>query len=401
MQNGDKKVFISYRRALSIDLAGRVHDYLVGQGYDVFFDISSIPSGKFGEIILHQIDARPLFVPVLVPGCFARAENPNDWFRREIEHALKCRRHIVPLAAKHFDIASLGTDTGTALPGRLGELREFHCIDVPDTYFEAAMKRLIAGLGAMPKGITVSPTPVTERAEVSTLASAAKAAKPNQAGTSWIVPSKFAKLLPSLTSAPPALSSGPFGNLTWTSVDGAAEYVLEWSFLSSFDSSIRLYKGANTTFVHVASNQLGTRSLQGVSLATRLTKYYRVKATGGALLFDTPWSNVLEVKPTLSFVERLPAPVLEPPTSLSESLGLQTLGRQWTWSSVPGALGYVLENDYFSREFTKARELYRGENTGYSEFAGWGYYRVKATGILGSDSLWSNVVHVKLTRLGG
>lgn len=66
-----------------------------------------------------------------------------------------------------------------------------------------------------------------------------------------------------------------------------------------------------------------------------------------------------------------------------------------------GALGYVLENDYFSREFTKARELYRGENTGYSEFAGWGYYRVKATGILGSDSLWSNVVHVKLTRLGG
>jgi TIR domain len=70
MSDDDKKVFISYRRALSSGFARSVYQHLTGKGYDAFMDVESLDSGEFRRIILGQIKARPHFLALLTPRGF-------------------------------------------------------------------------------------------------------------------------------------------------------------------------------------------------------------------------------------------------------------------------------------------------------------------------------------------
>jgi hypothetical protein len=392
MADDKKKVFLSYRRALSLDLAGRVADHLEANGYEVFFDISSIPSGRFGDIILHQIEARPLFVPVLVPGCFERAHAREDWFRREIEHALAKSRHIVPLAAKGFSFSGeRGRLKRGKLPGRLEELEAYHYIEVPDTYFKPAMQKLMEGLTAMATDIEISATPVEERQAVQRFLNAVKVAKPDAAGTKWILPSGFqpsplALPAPTLIEETTRLGSIGMRTFRWTFVAGASGYVLEKSIDSSFGLPWVVYDGQET------NHHSDPFDSQSWSWATAF--YYRVKAKE-VLGFDSPWSNVIKVErqsETMSHFFELPyLQQLEAPT-------LKLLGGQrLQWTAILGAAGYVLEKASDS-SFSMPEEIYTGTEIKYthlfSYLFGSTYYRVKAKGTLGLlDSLWSNVVH--------
>jgi len=75
----EKTVFISYRRA-NLPWALAIFQNLKNEGYDVFFDYLSIPSGDFENIIVENIKGRAHFVVILTPSALERcnAECVND-----------------------------------------------------------------------------------------------------------------------------------------------------------------------------------------------------------------------------------------------------------------------------------------------------------------------------------
>ena len=71
MAGSQKSVFLSYRRKVSGNwMARTVYEYLKRHEYDMFMDVESLDSGEFPQVILHQINARPHFLVVLMPGSF-------------------------------------------------------------------------------------------------------------------------------------------------------------------------------------------------------------------------------------------------------------------------------------------------------------------------------------------
>jgi formylglycine-generating enzyme required for sulfatase activity len=135
----EKTVFISYRRK-DIAWALHVYKYLTANGYDVFFDYTSIPSGDFEQIIISNIKARAHFLIILTPTALDRCSQPGDWLRREIETAMVEKRNIIPI---FFDGFSFGNPSvEKALTGRLGTIKKYNGLDVPSTYFNEAMNRL-------------------------------------------------------------------------------------------------------------------------------------------------------------------------------------------------------------------------------------------------------------------
>ena len=77
--------------------------------------------------------------------------------------------------------------------------------------------------------------------------------------------------------------------LIWTKIPGASGYVLEKSIDKSFKNAQEVYKGDKNSFTVFPS--LSSFGLLGFG------KYYRVIAKGGLLNTDSPWSNVVEIKP--------------------------------------------------------------------------------------------------------
>ncbi|MEZ4671825.1 MAG: toll/interleukin-1 receptor domain-containing protein [Anaerolineae bacterium] len=144
MTDIEKTVFISYRRNVSAFIARAVFQDLNHNGYDVFMDVMSIDSGAFDTAILNQIAARAHFIVILTPGSVERCTrndgtpNQEDWFRREIEYAIKTQRNVVPLLVNNFSFQ----DSEKFLNGNLSELARFNAVNVPHDYFDEAMLRI-------------------------------------------------------------------------------------------------------------------------------------------------------------------------------------------------------------------------------------------------------------------
>jgi hypothetical protein len=95
-------VFISYRREGGGDLAHLLRIALERRGSRVFLDVRELRAGPFDEALLRHIEAIPNFVVLLTPGCLDRCEDPADWFRREITHALTTGRRVIPVRREGF-----------------------------------------------------------------------------------------------------------------------------------------------------------------------------------------------------------------------------------------------------------------------------------------------------------
>jgi hypothetical protein len=138
MGDAEKSVFISYRRSVSRHLARSIALDLRAHGYDVFFDVDTINSGEFDQIILQQIARRTHFVLVLSRGSLERCIDENDWLRREIEAALRLKRNIVPVFESGFSFSA----EAKRLPESLRDLPRFNGIPLYHFYFDAAMDTL-------------------------------------------------------------------------------------------------------------------------------------------------------------------------------------------------------------------------------------------------------------------
>jgi hypothetical protein len=216
-----------------------------------------------------------------------------------------------------------------------------------------------------------------------------KVGKPTRLSQFLLDPSKPARPL-----EPPKLSL--FVNrLSWDTVTGASAYVLEESYDANFLFPKEVFRGQETSY-WIKIFQIAEPLIQ-----TSKKRHFRVKATG-LLWDDSPWSNVVQeqgpVKIASLLLTALPAPEL----SNSYAVGGTTL----TWSKIDHASSYVLERstDPF---FFDAEVIYEGEETSRSDFGVFlttmmrpAYYRVKARGAgpFSSDSSWSNVVKIGISR---
>lgn len=168
----EKTAFISYRRT-NIYMARSVYQNLTAHGYDCFLDFESIDSGSFERIILNQIAARAHFIVLLTPNTLERCTNPNDWLRREIEHALEMKRNIVPLMFDRFDFG----DVQQYLTGKLAALPQYNALEIPPAFFDEAMDRIRNRFLNKPLEMTLHPTPKSDEAAVQR-AKANEAAQP-------------------------------------------------------------------------------------------------------------------------------------------------------------------------------------------------------------------------------
>src|SRR6185503_12038831 len=135
----EKTVFISYRRT-NFWTALAVFQNLHSNGYDVFFDYKSIPSGDFEQVITENVKSRAHFIVILSPSALERCNEPGDWLRREIETAMDNKCNIIPLMMEGFDF---GNPTAVkALTEKLADLRKYNALSIPAEYFEAAMDKL-------------------------------------------------------------------------------------------------------------------------------------------------------------------------------------------------------------------------------------------------------------------
>src|SRR3954471_6487109 len=97
-------IFISYRRDDGEHLAGRVNDVLKGRGFSVFMDVVDLKNGKFNSALFREIEEIRDMIVILTPNCLERCKNKNDLFRKEIGYAIKCKKNIVPVMARGFEM---------------------------------------------------------------------------------------------------------------------------------------------------------------------------------------------------------------------------------------------------------------------------------------------------------
>jgi formylglycine-generating enzyme required for sulfatase activity len=105
------KLFISYRRNDSEDIAGRIYDRLVGHfGKDsIFFDVDTIPFGiDFRDFLKGEVQQCQVLIAIIGPDWLAtqdgdgrrRIDNTADWVRIEIESALARNIPVIPLLVR-------------------------------------------------------------------------------------------------------------------------------------------------------------------------------------------------------------------------------------------------------------------------------------------------------------
>jgi parallel beta-helix repeat protein len=167
-----KTVFISYRRTASKHLGRAIYQDLKMNGYDCFFDVESIDSGQFNQIILNQIAARAHFVLIISDGSLVRCQNAGDWVLREIQEAVRLGRNIVPLIEEgaNFDreMGYLPADLQTLL-------RAQNALRIPHDFFEEAMAKLRNRYLKQPIVGAIVPTPTLEQPIVRQFIAAADA----------------------------------------------------------------------------------------------------------------------------------------------------------------------------------------------------------------------------------
>ena len=146
-------ILISYRRADSGDVAGRIYDRLVAyySRETVFKDVDSIPLGiDFRKHLSESVGACQVLLAVIgrnwiePGGSERRLDDPRDFVRIEIETALERRIPIVPLLVQGTSMPS-----EEDLPPSLRPLAYYNAISIrPDPDFHQDMTRLIKGIEA-------------------------------------------------------------------------------------------------------------------------------------------------------------------------------------------------------------------------------------------------------------
>lgn len=130
--------FISYRRSGGAEAARLIRSELQRRGWRTFLDVEDLGGCHFDDRLLLEIQQSGNFIVVLSPGSLDRCRESDDWLRREIAHAIRMSRRIVPVFTGGFQFPSRDD-----LSEDIRELVTHNAVEYSHTYFVASMNRLI------------------------------------------------------------------------------------------------------------------------------------------------------------------------------------------------------------------------------------------------------------------
>jgi adenylate cyclase len=127
-------IFLSYRREGGKDVSRSIQQSLK-EKYSVFLDVDGLRAGQFDTALLDTIEATQNFVVLLSKGSLERCVQPDDWFRREIAHALKTKTNIVPVTLPGFEFPK-----AQDLPEEIRGLLRYSAVEYNHKYYGAMIE---------------------------------------------------------------------------------------------------------------------------------------------------------------------------------------------------------------------------------------------------------------------
>jgi len=140
-----EQIFVSYRRDGGDVTAGLICARLKNLNYTVFYDYDSLHGGVFDERIYVAIENCTDFVLVLPPHALDRCENDDDWVRKEIRHALKHKKNIIPVMLPGFDFPE-------KLPEDIADVARYNGVQFFMAYLDAVIDSIVDRFVSKPEG---------------------------------------------------------------------------------------------------------------------------------------------------------------------------------------------------------------------------------------------------------
>jgi hypothetical protein len=143
------KVFLSYRRADTQHVAGRVGDRL-GEQFELFMDIDTIPPGvDFTDYVRRAVGSCDVLLAFIGDRWVSltddqgrrRIDDPTDWVVEEISVALKRGVRVIPVLVENATMP-----TAAELPESVQALVNRQALPLRHASFSADMTRLVAGI---------------------------------------------------------------------------------------------------------------------------------------------------------------------------------------------------------------------------------------------------------------
>jgi serine/threonine protein kinase len=91
--------------------------------------------------LLRRIEETPNFIVILSPHSLDRCADERDWLRREIAHAIRTNRNIIPVTVKGFDFPRV-----ESLPEDISSLETHNAVDYSHDYFGPMIDKIIGFL---------------------------------------------------------------------------------------------------------------------------------------------------------------------------------------------------------------------------------------------------------------
>lgn len=133
-------IFISYKRK-SLATANNLYYRLTTRGYATFFDLEEMRRDNFNVQLLNYIEnAKDVFV-ILEEGSLDACKLDNwedDWFCKEIAHALKTKRNIIPILIGDYKMPKQDF-----FPEELRELSLKNALEFSFSYFDEYLTKLV------------------------------------------------------------------------------------------------------------------------------------------------------------------------------------------------------------------------------------------------------------------
>lgn len=136
-----KSAFISYRREKGSKMARIVQGEIEKRNYSVFLDVDDLGPEQFDSKLLKEIESAPNFILILAPGSLDRCVSKDDWLRREIAHAIKTERNIIPMMFDGFQYPPK-----EFFPEDIHELIRHNGVIYSHDYHEATFNKLMGFL---------------------------------------------------------------------------------------------------------------------------------------------------------------------------------------------------------------------------------------------------------------
>ena len=135
-------IFVSYRRTDAAGHAGRLYDQLANRfgAANIFKDLDSMePGADFAEVIEDTVARCDALIAVIGSDWLSsRLEDPEDWVRLEIAHALARKVRVVPVLVEGAKMPA-----PTDLPEDLSALSRRHAVDLSETGWHAQVTELL------------------------------------------------------------------------------------------------------------------------------------------------------------------------------------------------------------------------------------------------------------------